>query len=101
MNHGRIQGAGSRGPGPPFLAHVVSVLTLGPKLDPLLDPPFFACRPKMDPPGSAPVNTPLTFRITDEVNNTQQNMLFKSFNNIRPQLPDKNGAQNDGHTSEK
>ena len=35
----------------------------------------------MDPlfknPGSAPVNTPLTLRITDEVNKTQQNVLFK------------------------
>ena len=52
---------GSRGSAPPLLGHDVGFLTLGPKLDPLLDPPlFFACRPKMDPPppfknpGSAP-----------------------------------------------
>ena len=48
----RIQGGGSRGPGPPLLGHDVGFLTLGPnmpKLDPLLDPPpLFACRPKMD-----------------------------------------------------
>ena len=41
---------GARGSGPPFLTHVVGFLTLGPKLDPLLDPLFFACRPKTDPP---------------------------------------------------
>ena len=39
---------GSRGSGPPLLGHDVGFLTLGPKLDPLLDPPLFACRPKMD-----------------------------------------------------
>ena len=43
-------GSGGGGQGPPFLDHVVGFLTLGLKLDPLLDPPFFACRPKMDPP---------------------------------------------------
>ena len=38
----RIQGGGgSRGSGPPLLGHDVGFLTLGPKLDPLLDPPFF------------------------------------------------------------
>ena len=33
---------GGRGSGPPFLGHDVGFLTLGPKLDPLLDPPFLA-----------------------------------------------------------
>ena len=58
---GRIRGGGGgRGSGPPFLAHVVGFLTWGLKLDPLLDPPCFACRPIMAPPpllknpGSAP-----------------------------------------------
>ena len=38
-------GGGGGGPGdpPPLLGHDVGFLTLGPKLD----PPFFACRPKM------------------------------------------------------
>ena len=51
-------GGGSRGSGPPLLGHDVGFLTLGPKLG----PPFFACRPKMDPPppfknpGSAPAD---------------------------------------------
>ena len=51
--HGRIRrgGGGSRGSGPPFLGHDIGFLTLGPKLDPSwTPPPFFACRPKMDPP---------------------------------------------------
>ena len=35
-------GGGGRGSGPPFLlGHDVGFLTLGPKLDPLLDPPPF------------------------------------------------------------
>ena len=34
-------GGGGRGAGPPFLDHDIGILTLGPKLDPLLDPPFF------------------------------------------------------------
>ena len=42
-------GGGIQGSGSPFLVHVVGVLTLGPKLDQLLDPPFFAFRPKMAP----------------------------------------------------
>ena len=37
---------------PPLLSHDVGFLTLGPKLDP---PPFFACRPKMDPSGGSRV----------------------------------------------
>ena len=49
------------GPDPhPPLAYVVGFLTLGLKLDPLLDTHFSACRPKMHPllknPGSAPEN---------------------------------------------
>ena len=37
----RIQGGGgSRGSGPPLLCHDVGFLTLGPKLDPRLAPPF-------------------------------------------------------------
>ena len=32
-----------RGSGPPFLGHDVGFLTLGPKLDPLLDPTFLCC----------------------------------------------------------
>ena len=47
-------GGGSRGSGPPLLGHdvaIVGFLTLGPKLD----PPFFACRPKMDPSGGSRV----------------------------------------------
>ena len=50
--HGRIGGGGVQGVRTiPFLAHVVGFLTLGPKLDPLLEPPVFACRPqnKMPP----------------------------------------------------
>ena len=43
------------GPYPPLLGHDVGFLTLGPKLDPLLDPPLFACRPKMDPSGGSRV----------------------------------------------
>ena len=34
-------GGGSMGSGPPLLGHDVGFLTLGPKLDPLLDPPPF------------------------------------------------------------
>ena len=53
--HGRIQGEGSA---PPFFAHVVGFLTLGLKLDPLLDPPFFLVNLRWTPlfknPGSAP-----------------------------------------------
>ena len=41
MAQGRIRGGGSRGSGPPFLAHDVGFLTLDPKLDPLLPPPLF------------------------------------------------------------
>ena len=33
------------GVGTPFSAHYVGFLTMGPKLDPLLHLPFFACRP--------------------------------------------------------
>ena len=49
----RIQGGGgSRGSGPPpLLGHDVGFLTLGTKLG----PPFFACRPKMDPSGGSRV----------------------------------------------
>ena len=36
-------GGGARGSGPPLLGHDVGFLTLGPKLDPLLDPPPFFC----------------------------------------------------------
>ena len=59
--HGRIQGGGPGGPDPPFLTHDVGFLTLGPKFDPLLDPPppFFACRPKMDTPFSKIMDPPL------------------------------------------
>ena len=32
---------GGGGSGPPLLGHDVGFLTLGPKLGPLLDPPFF------------------------------------------------------------
>ena len=44
---------------PPLLAHYVGFL--GPKVGPPPGPPFFACRPKMDPPllknpGPAPVS---------------------------------------------
>ena len=48
-------GGGGGGADPPLLGHDVGFLTLGPKLDPLLDPPFFACRPKMDPSGGSRV----------------------------------------------
>ena len=55
----RIQGGGGAGgPPPPLLGHDVGFLTLGPKLDPRLDPPpLFACRPKakMDPSGGSRV----------------------------------------------
>ena len=40
---------GGRGPGPPPFVPRCRLLTLGPKLDPRL-PPFFACRPNLDPP---------------------------------------------------
>ena len=60
-----LSSGGSRGGGgvqgvrtpPPLLGHDVGFLTLGPKLDPLLDPPppFFACIPKMDPSGGSRV----------------------------------------------
>ena len=44
-------GSRGRGRGPPFFfAHVVGFLTLGLKLDPLLDHPCFACKAKMAPP---------------------------------------------------
>ena len=49
------------GPEPPFLAHDVGFLTLGPKLEPFLGPPVcFACRPrsKMDPPFFAKILDP-------------------------------------------
>ena len=42
-------GGGVQGVRTPFLAYYEGFLTLGLKLDPLLDPPFFACRPKMGP----------------------------------------------------
>ena len=45
---GGVQGSGP----PPLLGHDVGFLTLGPKLDPLLDPTFF-CRPTMDPSGAS------------------------------------------------
>ena len=35
---------------PPPLCHDVGFLTLGPKLDCPVWPPFFACRPNLDPP---------------------------------------------------
>ena len=38
---------GGGGPDSPFLAHVLGFLTLGPKLDPLLDLPFSKI---LDPP---------------------------------------------------
>ena len=47
---GRIQREGGQGVWPPLLFHDVGFLTLAPKLDPRLDPPFFACRPNLDPP---------------------------------------------------
>ena len=49
----RIRGGGGgsgSGPPPPLLCHDVGFLTLGPKLDPHLPPPLFACRPNLDPP---------------------------------------------------
>ena len=45
----------------PLLGHDVGFLTLGPKLDP---PPFFACRPKMDPSGGSRVCVSVTGVIT-------------------------------------
>ena len=46
----------------PLFGPICRLFDIGPKLDPLLDPGFFACRPRMDPPpllfknpGSAPV----------------------------------------------
>ena len=48
-------GGGVQGVRPPLLGHDVGFLTLGPKLDPLLDPPPFACRPKMDRSGGSRV----------------------------------------------
>ena len=45
-------GGGVQGVRTPPLGHDVGFLTLGPKLDP---PPFFACRPKMDPSGGSRV----------------------------------------------
>ena len=53
---------GGKGAGPPFLGHDVGFLTVSPKLVPLLDPPpFWACRPKMDPPPlfKNPVSAPV------------------------------------------
>ena len=46
---------GGQGVRTPLLGHDVGFLTLGPKLGPLLNPPFFACRPKMDPSGGSRV----------------------------------------------
>ena len=40
LSMGGSREGGVQGAGPPFLAHVVGFLMLGPKLDPLLDPPF-------------------------------------------------------------
>ena len=45
------RGGVAQGVRTPLFGHDISFLTLGPKLDPLLDPPFFfAWRPKMAPP---------------------------------------------------
>ena len=57
-------GGGGRGPPPLFLAHYVGFLTLGPKFDPLLVLPSFACRPKMTlPPFSKIMDPPLAPNI--------------------------------------
>ena len=50
-------GGGFQGVRTPLLGHDVGFLTLGPKLD----PPCFACRPKMDPPPLSKIlDPPLT-----------------------------------------
>ena len=56
-----VGGGGEGGPGgpaPPFGPRC-RLFNMGPKIVPPPGPPFFACRPKMDPPfknpGSAPV----------------------------------------------
>ena len=58
------RGRGARGSAPPLLGHDVGFLTLGPKLDPLLDPPplfllvDLRWTPVADPGGGAGVITP-------------------------------------------
>ena len=64
--HGRIQWGGSRGSEPPFDAHCIGFLTLGPKLDPL--PPFsllvdLRWAPLLKNPGSAPVLREYWFNV--------------------------------------
>ena len=51
-----------------LLCHDVGFLTLGPKLDPLLDPPFFACRPNLDPlPLSKILDPPLLVQVLNDL----------------------------------
>ena len=54
----RTQGGGGvQGVWPPLLCHDVGFLTLGPKLA-LVWPPFFACRPNLNPPFKNPGSAP-------------------------------------------
>ena len=76
-------GSGGGVEGPPPLAHVVGFLTLGLKLDRLLDPPpffFFACKPKMDPlfknPGSAPDKVHTRYRLYLRPNGLNQTRMY-------------------------
>ena len=46
-------GGGSRGSGPPPFGPRCRLFNIGPKVGP--PPPFFACRPKMDPSGGSRV----------------------------------------------
>ena len=47
--HGRIQGGGAGGPASLFGPRC-RLFNIGPTIGPPPGPPFFACRPKMDPP---------------------------------------------------
>ena len=62
LDHGPVAdpGGGAGGPDPPFVPRC-RLFNIGPKIGPPSAPPFFDCRPNLDPPppfknpGSAPV----------------------------------------------
>ena len=62
LNMGGSGGGGGLDPPPPFVPRC-RLFNIGPKIGPPSDPPFFACRPNLDPPpplknpGSAPVKS--------------------------------------------
>ena len=72
---------GGRGSAPPFLAHVVGFLTLGLKLDPLLDPPPFLlvdrrCPPPFQKSWTRPCTPIRTHRHTHTHAHTRTQPLF-------------------------